>query len=126
MEHLLDAQEYYDIADFFERELEKVTTEYENLFIPVISTAQHFSQSTPEVRVLGQQLSLLQENGSEAIAILNTFASIAKAEEKFQVHPLLLKQMEAQVRPYIDYYNEFGKQQEVNEDDETNKNYLRK
>ncbi len=123
MEHLLDAKEYYNIADFFKRELQKITTDYENLFIPVISTPQHFSQSTSEVRILGQQLSLLQKHGKEAIAILNTFATIAKAGNKFKVHPLLEIQMNDKIQPYIDYYKKFNKQQKAANEENKETNY---
>lgn len=119
MEQQLDAATYYKIVDFFEEELDNITTDYENLSIPTISTPQYFTQPTPEVRIIGQQVSLLQERSSEAIAILNTLAAIDKGNNKIKLHPLLMRQMEEQVQPFIDFYFEFNKQNQTGKKDNT-------
>lgn len=122
MEQQLDAETYYKIADYFETELETIIADYDNLSIPVISTPRYFSQSTPEVRTIGQQVSLLQERSSEAIAILNTLAAIKEGDDKFELHPLLLKQMEDQIAPFVNFYYEFAEQRETDiKTEKTNK-----
>ncbi len=102
---LLSTEEYYTIAEFFERELEEIAAGTENLLIPAIGFPQHFTQATSQARTLSQQSALLQEDIREAIAILNTFASLAKVDQNFEVHPLLIKQLDAKTEPHIDYFN---------------------
>ena len=102
---LLSTEEYYTIAEFFERELEEIAAGTENLLLPAIGFPQHFTQATSQARTLSQQSRLLQENIREAIAILNTFAALAKVDQNFDVHPLLNKQLDDKIKPYLDYYN---------------------
>jgi hypothetical protein len=102
---LLSTEEYYNMAEFFERELDEIAVETENLLIPAIGIPQHFTQATSQARILSQQSGLLQEEIREAIAILNTFAALAKVNQNFEVHSLLNKQLDAKIEPYIEYYN---------------------
>jgi hypothetical protein len=108
MEIELDAKAYRDIANFLEQELEELTSYAENLeslFVPVVGGLQYFSRPAPEISALGQQLGLLQDQASEAIEIFKTLAFTAETKDKFPMHPLLIKQLQAQVFLYIDYYN---------------------
>lgn len=90
---------------FLERELDEIAASTENLLLPAIGFPQHFTQATSQARTLSQQSALLQEDIREAIAILNTFAALAKVDQSFEVHPLLNKQLEAKVEPFIEYFN---------------------
>jgi len=105
MEKLLSTEEYYTIAEFLERELDEIAAGTENLLLPAIGFPQHFTQATSEARTLNQQSGLLQEEIREAIAILNTFAALAKVDQKFEVHPLLNKQLDAKIEFYLGYFN---------------------
>src|SRR2546423_5692565 len=103
--NLLSTEAYYTIALFFERELDEIAAGTENLLLPAIGFPQHFTQATSQARTLSRQSALLQEDIREAIAILNTFAALAKVDQNFEVHPLLNKQLDAKIEPYIEYYN---------------------
>ncbi len=114
MEPLLNAKQYRKIADFLERELDELTSygeELENLSLSVVGDLQYFSRPAPEVRILGQQLGIVQDQVSEAVEILHTLANIAELKEKFPVHPLLVAQMQNQINFYVDYYDNRLKQE---------------
>lgn len=113
MEKLLDAKTYRRIVDFLENELEVLTddsAELSKLFIPVVGNLQYFPRPSKHARVLEDQLSLLKERIREAIAILNTLAVIAQANEeprkKLPVYSLLEEHMKVQVKFYVDYFFE--------------------
>jgi hypothetical protein len=114
MEPLLNAKQYRKIADFLERELDELTSygeEIEKLSLSVVGDLQYFSRPAPEVRILGQQLGIVQDQVSEAVKILHTLANIAELKKKFPVHPLLVVQMQNRINSYIDYYNNRLKQE---------------
>jgi hypothetical protein len=114
MEPLLNAKQYREIADFLERELDELTSygeEIEKLSLSVVGDLQYFSRPAPEVRILGQQLSIVQDQVSEAVEILHTLANIAELKKKFPIHPLLVVQMQNRINSYIDYCNNRLKQE---------------
>jgi hypothetical protein len=114
MEPLLNAKQYREIADFLERELDELTSygeEIEKLSLSVVGDLQYFSRPAPEVRILGQQLGIVQDQVSEAVEILHTLANIAELKKKFPIHPLLVVQMQNRINSYIDYYNNRLKQE---------------
>lgn len=105
---LSSAEEYYEVADFIQRELEKITADSQKLMIPVIGTPQHFTQVASQTRILSQQISLLEERGREAISILNALAPLApvNVEEysKISFSSILQEQIIQQVEPFVKYF----------------------
>ncbi len=134
MEKLLTVKEYEDVIQFFETELEAFTKDSDELskiFIPVIGNLQSFPQPSQEAKILEDQLDLLEERVMESVTILKTLVVIAKAKEqtknKLPLHRLLEEHLKMQVKPYVDYYNDFKQQRPVKkENKDTNSKETKK
>lgn len=126
MEQPFDAKDYREIANQLEKDLEKLinySERLERISVPVVGNLQLFPRSSPEMRTLGQQLSLAQDEANEAIEILNALAELDEAEKREDKEitpvPTLLKvQMEAQVMSFLKHYNNKENQKAGNKDKE--------
>ncbi len=121
MEQQLDAGEYRKIANRLEKDLEELlaySESIERISVPVVGNLQIFPRLSPEIRTLGQQLSLAQDKANEAIEILNTLAELDEAEKRGDkaispVPPILIAHMEANVMAFIDRYRNKNQSQKT-------------
>ncbi len=124
MEQQLDPETYRKIANRIEKDLDELiaySERVERISVPVVGNLQIFPRLSPEMRILGQQLSFAQEKANEAIDILNTLADLKEAEnngdkEIAPVPKLFKAQLEDQVKTLTEFYTSNGQQPEKKED----------
>ncbi len=120
MEQQPDAKKYREVANFLETHLENLMTyseEVEKLSVPVVGNLQYFPRPAPDVRLLGNQLSLAQDNANEAIEILNVLAELdegkVNGDEGIPPVPLLLMaQMQSEIMPFMALFDKFNENTE--------------